>query len=167
MKILILLKKLMPLKIHICIYSRPELLVQFNQIDYSCEESKNPIIDKSNVVKRSIISKNKTRYSIEIDNQMAHVSYLINQNLLARQLGFNNCYVIGECHTEASFRGRGLYGITVQHILDDNPDRKIILFISPLNHSSIRGVEKVGLTKIDEFIVYRFIGLAILKRRII
>lgn len=106
------------------------------------------------------LSEKKDCAYIIIDGEIAHISWIYYHNLLARQLGFKSTLVIGDCETKEKFKGMGLYGITVSHILRSDPRKKYILFIEPHNVASIKGVTKIGLQKLGNFSLKRFLGLA-------
>lgn len=60
----------------------------------------------------------------------------------------NNGYHIGPCYTEPGHRGKGLYPLLLQHIMDDKPNTKFYMIIDENNIASIRGVRKVGFIEI-------------------
>jgi len=103
---------------------------------------------------------NKEAFYITQNGALAHVSWLFKNKLLARQLGFKRHYIIGDCFTTESFKGKGFYGITISHIIHSFPFKDFVLFIEPHNFSSIRGIEKIGLSLVGDYSVFRFLGIA-------
>ncbi|MFM9951253.1 MAG: hypothetical protein ACKV1O_25185 [Saprospiraceae bacterium] len=106
------------------------------------------------------ITRNRIAFYIIENNEVAHVSWLFKKKLLAWQLGLKDQYVIGNCITDEKYRGSGLYGLTVLNIIQSYPNQTFVLFIEPSNASSIKGVQKIGLTLIGDYVVYRLFGVA-------
>lgn len=105
--------------------------------------------------------KNNTCYYVEVNNELAHFSWLFKNNLLAKQLKLSNYWTIGNCETYEKYRGNRLYGIVVSKIISDHPNQKFVLFIEPSNISSIKGVIKIGLKCIGTYKVKRFLGISL------
>lgn len=135
-----------------------------NKINITIFDSKNgktgyPEIDKK-------ASSRKMAFFIKGDeNEIAHVTWLYKKNLLAYQIGLKNHFVIGDCFTNPKYRGKGYYGHTVLHVIRYVYPIKTVLFISSDNHSSIKGVQKIGCNKKFSFCVVRFLGLALKVRK--
>lgn len=110
--------------------------------------------------------KNNTCYYVEVNNELAHFSWLFKNNLLAKQLKLSNYWTIGNCETYEKYRGNGLYGIVVSKMISDYPDQKFVLFIEPSNISSIKGVIKIGLKCIGTYKVTRFLGISLRIKKI-
>jgi hypothetical protein len=152
-----LLRKLRPVSIHTLVYGSPSPLAVNPDLEVRSTEDRR----KSGI--REIDRKagwRRTAYYVTVDGRLAHVSWVFRRNLLARQLGFKEESVIGDCATFEPFKGRRLYGDTVNYIMKTHPDRKYILFVVPENAASIRGLERIGLVRKGLFTVRRFLGLA-------
>lgn len=56
-------------------------------------------------------------------------------------------FEIGPCYTVEKYRGQGIYPIVLRYIVSE--DKKVyFIFIHKDNHSSIKGVEKAGFSKV-------------------
>jgi hypothetical protein len=91
----------------------------------------------------SQIGKNIACYAVFHQGDLAHASFLYKKLFTNRIIGMTSLYAIGGCHTFDKYRGKGLYPYTLSVINKDYPD-KTIIYVSPNNHSSIKGIEKAG-----------------------
>lgn len=105
-------------------------------------------------------------YAVFDENKLAHVSFVFKNNLLAKQLGFKQALTIGECVTNANYRGQGIYPTILQQIRSDLSHNILIVFVHPSNLSSIKGIEKAGFKRLYQFIMYRFLGINLYTRKI-
>ncbi len=154
-----LYRKLKLKTIHTYVYSLPDgALIQMAQ-SHPIEQATHHKPSNFAIINNKL-TKARSCYYIRLNDEVAHISWVFSKNLLARQLGFKNNYVIGDCQTFDKYKGRGLYGQTVGYIINNNPEKRFILFIDPNNVASIRGVEKIGLTPIGLYSVKRVLGFA-------
>jgi hypothetical protein len=106
-------------------------------------------------------------YVVLDGSRVIHASLVFPKNLLARQLGFRGVLIIGDCFTDDAYRGEGLYPAVLKRIRADFPDRSFVVFVDPANTPSVRGLEKAGFRRSYEFVMYRFLGVCLHKRRIL
>jgi RimJ/RimL family protein N-acetyltransferase len=106
-------------------------------------------------------------YVVLHSTRVVHASLVFTKNLLARQLGFRNVLIIGNCFTDEEYRGKGIYPAVLKRIRTDFADRTLIVFVDPANTASVRGLEKAGFRRLFEFVMYRFLGVCLHKRRIV
>jgi hypothetical protein len=66
-----------------------------------------------------------------------------------------NYGVIGNCWTDESIRGQGIYGKMIDYILSD-VKRSCILFVDKDNLSSINGIKRINGEEIYHYKIYRF-----------
>ena len=78
------------------------------------------------------------------DSVLVHKSVYYRFNLLSLQLFLFNYGVIGNCWTDESIRGQGIYGKMIDYILND-VKKTCILFVDIENESSINGIKSLGL----------------------
>jgi RimJ/RimL family protein N-acetyltransferase len=121
------------------------------------EKTNIPQIDKQKYFKA---------YAVFDDTKLIHVSFIFKNNLLANQLGFKQALTIGECVTNANYRGQGIYPNILQQIRTDFAYNNIIVFVHPTNQSSIKGIERAGFKKLYQFIMYRFLGINLYTKKI-
>lgn len=86
-------------------------------------------------------------YQILLENKVISYARVVPKNFMFKFIP-NNGYHIGPCYTEPEHRGKGLYPLLLQHIMDDKPNTKFYMIIDENNISSIRGVRKVGFIEI-------------------
>ncbi|MBS4033782.1 MAG: hypothetical protein KGZ85_04905 [Ignavibacterium sp.] len=71
-------------------------------------------------------------------------------------------YMLGPFWTDSNFRGKGYYGRLIENaIIFSGENKRSIIYTSPHNTSSKRGIEKAGFSKIGSFritFIFRFIS---------
>jgi RimJ/RimL family protein N-acetyltransferase len=97
---------------------------------------------------------------------VVHASLVFTRNLLARQLGFKNVLIIGNCFTDEEYRGKGIYPAVLKRIRADFAERTLIVFVDPANAASVRGLEKAGFHRLYEFALYRVLGVCLYRKRL-
>ncbi len=110
-------------------------------------------------------SNNNICYAVFDNEELVHQSWVFKKKLLARQLGFTDCYTIGNSVTLASHRGKGIYPAVLEMIMQHFPDKQMILFANSLNTSSIHSVAKAGFVKLYRFKMIRLFGLKLFCKR--
>jgi hypothetical protein len=105
-------------------------------------------------------------YAVSDRGKLVHVSLVFRHNLMARQLGFRKVLTIGNCFTDEEYRGQGLYPAVLRRIRADFPDRAFVVFVEPDNVASVRGLERAGFRRLYEFVMYRFFGICLHKRKV-
>jgi len=106
------------------------------------------------------LNRNSDCYAVFDNNLLVHTSWVFRRKLLATQLGFDNIYTVGESNTIPTYQGKGIY-TNVLKMISLQKDKDIVIFVSPNNQSSVRGIEKAGFKKLYEFELSRFFGLKI------
>jgi hypothetical protein len=155
----IILKKIKSRKFIISVYSNVSPINPILNSSFKVKKANKEIVKKFTLI--SSIFMDSTCYYVEVDNELAHFSWLFKSNLLARQLKLSNFWIIGNCETFHKYRGNGLYGLVISKIIYDFPTQKFALFIDPNNISSIKGVTKIGLKCIGTYEIWRLLGVAI------
>jgi len=108
-----------------------------------------------------VLKKNffKTEFLLlNANTDLLHKSVYYRFNLLSLQLFFFNYGVIGNCWTDESIRGQGIYGKMIDYILNE-VKRSCILFVDIENEPSIRGIKRIGGEEIYHYKIYRFFML--------
>jgi hypothetical protein len=105
-------------------------------------------------------------YVVLHGSKVVHASLVFTRNLLARQLGFRNVLIIGNCVTDEEYRGKGIYPAVLKRIRADFADRTLIVFVDPANTASVRGLEKAGFRRLYEFAMYRVLGVCLYRKKL-
>ena len=153
-----LLKKLLPVKIKALVYFMPK--ESDINIDASLFEVKiftgnyRSGIDK--IDKRT--NENNSCYTVFINSELAHVTWLFKNKLLTKQLGEKNAYTVGDSLTNEKYRGKGIYPFVLRTIAKAT-SKDIIIYVEPDNIASVRGIEKAGFKKKYSFSMIRFLGV--------
>ena len=106
------------------------------------------LVITSNFYKKEFLLFNANSY-------LLHKSVYYRFNLLSIQLFLFNYGVIGNCWTDESIRGQGIYGKMIDFILND-VKRSCILFVDKDNLSSIKGIKRINGEEIYHYKIYRF-----------
>lgn len=85
-------------------------------------------------------------YQALLHEEIVCTAYVVPKNIKFPFIP-NNGYHIGPCYTKPEYRGKGLYPLLLQHIMEENPDREYYMIIKDTNIPSIKGVQKVGFQK--------------------
>ena len=104
-----------------------------------------------------VLKKNflKTEFLLfNVDSVLIHKSVYFRFNLLSLQLFLLNYGVIGNCWTDESMRGQGIYGKMIDFILNE-VKRPCILFVDKDNISSMKGIKRIGGIPILHYKIYR------------
>jgi RimJ/RimL family protein N-acetyltransferase len=91
---------------------------------------------------------------LDSDSQIAHESTLYFFTPLGLSIGHFG-YVIGHCMTDNKYKGKGLYGKMISHLVSKYYKMSILLFVEDENIASIRGLEKAGLVVVKRFTIKR------------
>lgn len=159
-----IIKKLKFKKIESLVYTnKPDDLVENADIKYSLQIFNAGA--KTNI--HHVDSKKYYKaYLVTDEGKFVHVSCMFKNNLLAKQLGFNNAYTIGECVTSNNYKGQGIYPSILKKIKADYKKELLIVFVQPNNIASIKGIEKAGFHKLYQFVMYRFLGINLFTRKV-
>jgi hypothetical protein len=106
------------------------------------------LVSKRDLIKREFLL-------FDANSDLMHKSVYYRFNLLSLQLLFFNYGVIGNCWTDESIRGQGIYGKMIDYILND-VKRSCILFVDIENEPSVRGIKRIGGEEIYHYKIYRF-----------
>ena len=103
------------------------------------------------------------------DGALVHTAHMYQATLLTRQLGYR-LPVIGDCVTTEAFRGKKIYPFVLtllqKKVCDFFDTKEVLIMVSPLNKSSIRGIEQAGFAFCERVIASRFMGIVISKTRL-
>jgi RimJ/RimL family protein N-acetyltransferase len=108
-------------------------------------------------------------YVARVHGRIAHRSWLHYDTALPSLFGHASAPVIGDCMTDAEFRGLHLYPHMLAHIVADVRARAaadtVHVLVSPDNAASIRGIERAGFRLAARLRGVR-IGPVVLRRRL-
>uniref|UniRef100_UPI00404AC496 hypothetical protein n=1 Tax=Gelidibacter sp. TaxID=2018083 RepID=UPI00404AC496 len=99
---------------------------------------------KFNIEKQWI--KKKCRYFIEDSGKLVHQSYLFEKVFLLKSIGKKGP-VIGNCYTNAQYRGLSIYPFVINTIAKETLQTKakeVFVIVNRNNINSIKGIEKAG-----------------------
>ncbi|MFA0961210.1 hypothetical protein AB9P05_05360 [Roseivirga sp. BDSF3-8] len=94
-------------------------------------------------------SKDKVSYRLFLDGNQVHRSNVFYATHFLKTIGKYGFPVIGDCHTDDSCRGMGIYPYMLVHIYKEllQSHKEVYILVSPENTPSIRGIEKAGFRK--------------------
>jgi hypothetical protein len=155
-----LFKKILPIKIHACVYILKENIKRDeSQMLYDLKVFNKA--NKSGIKKIDAkVTGNNDCYAVFDKDILVHTSWVFKKKLLTTQLGLRNVYTVGDSNTIATYQGKGIY-TNVLRMISSEKDNDIVIFVSPDNQSSVRGIEKAGFKKLYEFRLSRFLGVKI------
>ena len=95
-------------------------------------------------------NKQLATYRLLIDAAFVHKSNVFYNTHFLKTIGKFGAPVIGDCHTDNAFRGKGIYPYMLVHIYREllTAHKEIYILVSPENAPSIRGIEKAGFRKV-------------------
>ncbi|CAN5235533.1 hypothetical protein BH11BAC6_BH11BAC6_08370 [soil metagenome] len=103
---------------------------------------------------------NSKCFRVYINKDIAHITWVYDQLLLARQLGERNVLTVGGSLTEEHFRNMGLF-TNVLKFVASRAQHDLIMLVDPANISSIKAMESAGFKKKYRFIMIRIAGFKI------
>jgi predicted acetyltransferase len=101
------------------------------------------------------------------NGEIANISFLYRNILLARQIGYKKEHVIGNCETKVKYRGNSVYPHMLTKILEycrEHKRENILIFVGPDNRASIKGIERAGFKFQKRAKILRFLGFCLEKR---
>jgi len=130
--------------IDLFVYSRKkDSLSKKKMVDIKCTKEELVLSNKK--------SNNKIIYELFINGNFVHRSVVFKNVHVVRLIHKLNTPVIGACYTTKSYRGKSIYPFVLEKIakkLLQKECNEILILVSPLNNSSIKGIEKANFTKI-------------------
>jgi len=130
------------------------LFFSMNRLDYE------PFIKLDFDVQVDISNLEKIQYFIINNNKKIHQSYLFKEiNIL--KLIHKKGPAIGECSTNAEFKGKSIYPYVINYIaykeLYENNTEEVFIIVNANNHASIKGIEKAGFSLRNSIKAKRFL----------
>lgn len=171
MKKTLIIKKILS-KIFRRIYKNNHLIIFF-LLDFIGEESKRVISinDKYNAITNKELKEKVYKeiqsgsivYGVFVGEELAHFSCVSKKRRyvgeIERDLIIENSdFYIYNCFTEASFRGLGLYGETLNHILYMNKGTRAIIACLEENKPSLKVINKIGFRSLGGVHFLKIIG---------
>ncbi|MEZ4699363.1 MAG: hypothetical protein R2834_03450 [Rhodothermales bacterium] len=159
-------------------------LLLFRPIDFLLYETTNPLDEVAAVGEQpeikvfagsappplaSRMNERKIAYAIFDQGRLVHESWVSFDTLLPSQFGFDpEIPVIGDCATDASYRGRRIYPYVISRIPADLATRGIgpsaYVLVAPDNEASIRGIERAGYVKRARMRGWRVLGFMMARK---
>jgi hypothetical protein len=102
-----------------------------------------------------------TCYAVFDNDKIIHESWIFYHKLITTQLSFKNALTIGDCYTHNEYKGQGIYTCILKKILFDFKDQALVIYTTPDNIISVKGILKAGFIKSFSFKLTRFLGLRI------
>ena len=98
------------------------------------------------------LGKGRVYFIRDVQKKIIHTSYVIPRCIKFPFMKGKYDIEIGPCKTEPAYRGQGLYPYVLSFIMQNALDEKGIAYmiVSDSNTSSIRGIQKVGFTRIAQ-----------------
>lgn len=163
-RILRRIRKIFPVTIENCVYGfKKGIPVKVPETTYTISEFNEAHKSKIKKVDKKLKGNTKC-FRIYINKNIAHITWVYEGLLLAKQLDEQNALTVGGSLTEEYWRNHGLYA-NVLRLITSQTTRDLIALVEPGNIASIKAIENAGFEKKYRFKMLRIAGIKIWCRK--